>query len=75
MDLPALKKKYGDKIIFVGGVDKFFFDWDKKQQKAYVRQLVRDTGGGFILMDSGGVPENVTPEGFAYVKELFTSTR
>ncbi len=71
MDLPELKKNYGDRITFVGGIDKFFFDWDHERREQYVTELVNKTGGGFILMDSGGVPENVTAGEFRRIKSLF----
>lgn len=75
MDLPTLKQKYGDRITFVGGVDKFFFEWDFREQYNYIHALAKKTGGGFILMDSGGVPENMTFEKFAGIKELFESVK
>ena len=71
MDLPLLKRKYGDRIIFAGGISKFFFDWNFARQKDYIYNLVKEAGGGFILMDSGGIPEYVTPEGFSRIRELF----
>lgn len=71
MDLPKLKEIYGDRITFVGGIDKFFFKWNHKEQEDYLAQLIKKTGGGFILMDSGGVPENVTTEDFKKIRNLF----
>lgn len=71
MDLPKLIKKYGDHMIFVGGIDKYFFEWIFEKQSEYITALVNRTGGGFILMDSGGVPENVTVENFTKIKNLF----
>ena len=71
MDLIELKKRYGDKIIFAGGINKFFFEWDKNKQSEYIEDLVKKAGGGFILMDSGGVPENVTREQFESIRGIF----
>jgi hypothetical protein len=71
MDLPALKRAYGDRMTFVGGLNKTFFDWDFPRQEAHVRRLGKETSGGFILMDAGGVPEGVTPAQFARVRALF----
>ncbi len=70
MDLPALKRTYGDRMTFVGGLDKTFFDWDFPRQEAYIRRLVSETGGGFIIMDAGGVTEGVTPAQFAKLRKL-----
>ena len=43
----------------------FFELKDKKEP------IVNRAGSGFILMDSGGVPENVTAENFTKIKNLF----
>jgi len=37
----------------------------------YVKNLVNRADGGFILMDSERVPENVTVENFTKIKNLF----
>jgi len=71
MDIVELKNRYGDKITFVGGIDKFFFEWYYNKQEEYIINLIKNTGGGFILMDSGGVPENVTNERFKMIRDLF----
>jgi len=71
MDLAELKRKYGDRILFAGGVDKFFFEWSHERQKEYLDGLAERTGGGFILMDSGGVPENVGKERFDVIRGMF----
>ena len=75
MDLPAVKRKYGDKMTFVGGIDKFFFEWDAEQQRAHIFDLAEKAGGGFVLMDSGGVPENVTREGFERICAIFEEVK
>jgi len=71
MDLPALKAKYNDRMTFVGGIDKFFFEWDYDKQRDYIFALAKNADGGFILMDSGGVPENVTKEQFERIRAIF----
>jgi uroporphyrinogen decarboxylase len=75
MDLPALKRTYGDHITFAGGLDKTFFTLPQAGQEARVRGLVQETGGGFILMDAGGVPEGVTPVQFARIMALFNEVK
>ena len=51
----------------------YFFEWTFEKQ--ICKKLVNRTGGGFILMDSGGVPENVTVENFTKIKNLFETVR
>lgn len=75
MDLPALKAQYGNRVTFVGGIDRFFYEWEPARQREYLLDLARRAGGGFILMDSGGVPEHVTKDGFARVKEMFDEVK
>jgi len=65
MDMPSLMKKYGDRIIFAGNINKFFFAMDAKSQKEYIDNLIKETGGGFILMDACGIPENLSPQAFS----------
>ena len=75
MDLAALKRRYGDRMIFVGGLDKTFFDWDFPRQDAHIRRLVQETGGGFVIMDAGGVTEGVTPDAFARLMTLLREVK
>lgn len=71
MDLPALKGQYGGRMTFAGGIDRFFYEWEPRRQREYLLDLVQRANGGFVLMDSGGVPETVTPDQFVRVKEMF----
>jgi len=59
MDLNNLALKYGDKIFFAGGVNKFYFTWTKKEQQDYLSTLFSTVQPGFFLMDSGGIPEDI----------------
>lgn len=59
MDLAELAERYGDRITFVGGINKFFFDWDPTKQREYLEKLYSSVTKGFFLMDSGGIPERV----------------
>ena len=77
MDLAHLKEEYGRRITLVGGMHKRFFDWDAAAQQDYLRQAVAigRRGGGYILMDTGGIPENVAPAGFARFLETSRGIR
>ena len=59
MDIASLVERYGDRITFVGGINKFFFDWDEVRQWEYLNKLYLSVQAGFFLMDSGGIPECV----------------
>jgi uroporphyrinogen-III decarboxylase len=72
MDLAELKERFGQRLTLVGGMHKYFFGWDCPTQEAYLRTAVSigRKGGGYILMDCGGIPENVTPECFDLFLEM-----
>ena len=69
MDLSELADRYGDRITFAGGLDKFFFDWSPEEQQAFLENLFVKVKKGFFIMDSGGIPENVTREGWKCFEE------
>jgi hypothetical protein len=66
MDLGELKERFGRRITLVGGMHKLFFDWDGDTQERYLREVVSigRKGGGYVLMDCGGIPENVQKNEF-----------
>jgi hypothetical protein len=71
-DLSSLKEEFGSRITLVGGLDKFFFEWGYPEMKDFLFHLIK-TGkkhGGFILMDSGGIPESITNEKYNYYREI-----
>jgi uroporphyrinogen decarboxylase len=71
-DLLSLKEEFGSRITLVGGLDKFFFEWGYPEMKDFLFHLIK-TGkkhGGFILMDSGGIPESITNEKYNYYREI-----
>jgi hypothetical protein len=72
MNLGELKESFGKRVTLVGGMNKYFFEWDAGSQQAYLEEVVRigRKGGGYILMDTGGIPENVQPEPFDRFLEM-----
>jgi len=70
MDIAELMERYGDRITFVGGINKFFFDWDEKRQWDYLKHLYSSLEQGFFLMDSGGIPEQVTKSQWDRFREM-----
>ena len=77
MELAELKERFGQRLTLVGGMHKYFFEWDCPTQEAYLRTAVSigRKGGGYILMDCGGIPENVTPECFDLFLEMSRRVR
>lgn len=78
MDMRQLKEAYGDKITFVGGVDKFVFDWDRETLERNLRQLftVGHKGGGYVFMETaGGIPENISKPAYEAYRELTKQLR
>ncbi len=75
MDLAALSKKYGRKITFAGGINKFFYNWSRAEQRAYLENLFLTVPDGFFLMDSGGIPENVQPDDWRFFEETKESLK
>lgn len=72
MDLQMLKEQFGSQITLVGGMNKFFFDWGPEAMRDFLKTTIR-TGrknGGFILMDSGGIPENITRERYDFYRDI-----
>jgi len=75
MNLKELIDKYGDRMTFVGGINKFFFNWSPEEQKTYLNKLFSTVKKGFFLMDSGGIPENVGNKEWDYFNELRESLK
>ncbi|NQV30157.1 MAG: hypothetical protein HQ508_04650 [Candidatus Marinimicrobia bacterium] len=78
MDIPTLKKEYGQDLVFMGNIDvDLLANGSVEDVKITVRNLIRDArkGGGFILSTSNVVasyckPENVRAMYAAAHKEL-----
>ena len=64
--LGPLKEAYGKKVTLVGGMSKYFFEWDRGTMHQFLTNVIQTgkPGGGFILMDTGGIPENVSQTRF-----------
>lgn len=77
MPIDQVKEILGDKVVICGGMDKHFWDWDSAAKRAFLEKLFAKAKawGRFILMDSGGVPGNVTEEEFRDFLEMYTELR
>ena len=58
------REAVGSKVVLCGGMNKHFFDWPRDKQAEYLKQVVKEgkENGPHILMDSGGIPENICKE-------------
>ncbi len=76
-DMRELKERYGEKIMLVGGINKHFFDWDNDKMFTELSTVIKEgrKGGRFALMDSGGIPENITLEKYNYYNKISRELR
>ena len=58
----------GPEVVLCGGMNKYFFEWSKDEQADHLRRVIADGReyGPHVLMDSGGIPENVDREDFEW---------
>ena len=73
MDLVGLKKQYGDKLAFMGGIDvRAMADPDPSVIENEIRTKlpVAKQGGGYIYHSDHSVPSNVSFEQYKRVIEL-----
>jgi uroporphyrinogen decarboxylase len=77
INLEATKERFGQHLTLVGGMDKYIFDQDLDEIEARLRRSVSvgAQGGRFILMDTGGIPENITREKFDAFLEISRQVR
>ena len=75
--LNEIKERFGDKIIITGGMDKFFFEFNRAAMYEFLKFTIETggKGGGFILMDSGGIPETVFNETYDYYRDISRELR
>ena len=70
--LTDLKEAYGDRFMIVGGLSKYFFDLPEEEMAVALSGAIQAgrKGGGFALMDSGGIPENISQERYDFYVDL-----
>ena len=75
--LEEIKARFGKDITIAGGISKFFFGQDRNTMRDTLKETISTgrRGGGFILMDSGGIPENVDRETYLYYRSLSAELR
>jgi uroporphyrinogen decarboxylase len=77
MDLAIVKERYGDRLTLVGGMDKFIFEQDLPEIERRLRRSVEigRSGGRYILMDTGGIPDTISRERFDAFLEISRRVR
>jgi len=61
-----VREAVGPNVVLCGGMNKHFFDWSKDSQVEHLKHVIASgrQHGPHILMDSGGIPHNVTRSAF-----------
>lgn len=73
MDVREIRRRYGTKINFIGGIDKRALAHSRAAIDAEVIPKVRellDTGGGFIAECDHGIPPDVSFDNYCYFRKL-----
>lgn len=68
MDLRAIKENYGDRMTLMGGISRFIGGMSREELRNHLDEVYETgcPGGGFIPMEEGGVPNNMSPENFRF---------
>ena len=71
MDLATIKKRFGHRLTLVGGLEKYIFEQYLPEMECRLLRAVAigSADGGYILMETGGLPDSLTKERFdAYLE-------
>jgi len=76
-DIESILKTYSDKFVVVGGIPTSFWSWNEQKQRSHLERMasLARKYGRFILMDAGGVPENITRTDFEKILEISRQAR
>jgi len=77
MDLGQLKRRYGDKITFLGGISKNFYKMTPEQMENHIEKVIRvgHKGGGFIPRTESGIPAEMSIEKFHFYLDTMKKYR
>ncbi len=73
MDVRKIRRRYGTKACFIGGIDKRALAVDSKTIDAEVIPKVRellDTGGGLVVECDHGIPPDVSLDNYQHFRSL-----
>jgi uroporphyrinogen decarboxylase len=76
-DTEKVLQKYADRFVVVGGLPTSFWSWPFEKQRERIAHLnsLGQKYGRLIPMDSGGVPETVSPPAFKRLLDASRSIR
>ncbi len=71
-DIEDVLKRYSGKFVITGGFPSDFWYWDDQKLREYFEDMAMlgRKYPRFIFMDSGGVPDNITPEKYIKVTQI-----
>ncbi len=71
MNLRELKRTYGKRITFCGGISKYLAEMSLQELDQHLEEVVRigSEGGGFITSSEGGIPYTMEREKFLFYME------
>ena len=73
MDVRDARKRYGNQVSFLGGIDKRALALDRAAIDAEVIPKVRsmlETGGGFVVEVDHGIPPDISFDNYCYFRDL-----
>jgi uroporphyrinogen decarboxylase len=73
MDVRKVRKTYGKKVSFLGGIDKRELAKGRKEIDAEVIPKIRElqgTGGGFVVECDHAVPPDISYDNYCYFREI-----
>jgi len=72
MNLKELKGKYGERITFLGGVSKFIGKMSREELEQHLKEVIEigSSGGGFMTMAEGGIPDLMSRKDFEFYLEI-----
>ncbi len=76
MDVLAIRKQYGTRVSFLGGIDKRQLALDRAAIDAEVIPKVRgllESGGGFVVEVDHGIPPDISFDNYCYFRDLVRS--
>jgi hypothetical protein len=77
IDLAAVKREYGNRLVLVGGLPKQFFTLTPAAMEATLDETLAlcSRRGGFILMEASGVPDTVSNDSWRQFRSMMASHR
>jgi uroporphyrinogen decarboxylase len=72
MDLADLKRRYGSRMTFMGGISKFIGRMSRDDLRAHLEEVygVGSPGGGFIAYSEGSIPVDMADDDVRYYLDL-----